>query len=38
MGSWLDVDTGLNSENDNDKSHFATAPNEAIRGWTAGAP
>ena len=31
MGSWLDVDAGLNSENDNDKHLFAAKPNEAFR-------
>ena len=26
LGSWLDVDTGLNSENDAGKGHFAITP------------
>ena len=38
MGTWLDVDPGLNSENDNDKHLFATTPNEAFGGRTTGAP
>jgi hypothetical protein len=28
MGSWLDVDTGLNSENDGGKGHFAVTRGE----------
>jgi hypothetical protein len=31
MGSWLDVDTGLNSENDDSSDHFAARQrNEAL--------
>ena len=37
LGSWLDVDTGQNSENDNNKDLFATTPNEAF-GRTPRAP
>src|SRR5271165_6151859 len=31
MGSWLDVDTGLNSENDRGKGHFAATRAEDAR-------
>src|ERR1700689_92193 len=34
MGSWLDVDSGLNSQNDANKDLFATAPRAAVGGWT----
>jgi hypothetical protein len=29
MGSWLDVDSGLNSENDSGKGHFARSEDAA---------
>ena len=38
MGSWLDVDSGLNSKNDANKDLFATAPSAAVGGWTTRAP
>ena len=38
MGSWLDVDSGLNSKNDADKDRFATAPSAAVGGSTTRAP
>ena len=38
MGSWLDVDPGLNSENDDGKDLFAATLNEAFGGWTTQAP
>jgi hypothetical protein len=35
MGQWLDVDPGLNSENDAGRNHFAAAPpKEAVAGGT----
>jgi hypothetical protein len=30
MGAWLDVDTGLNSENDGGKGHFAVTRSEGV--------
>jgi hypothetical protein len=30
MGAWLDVDTGLNSENDGGKGHFAVTRGEGV--------
>ena len=38
LGSWLDVDSGLNSKNDANKDLFATAPSAAVGGWTTRAP
>ncbi|MFZ2110171.1 MAG: hypothetical protein WAV18_33180 [Roseiarcus sp.] len=38
LGSWLDVDSGLNSKNDANKDLFATAPSAAVWGWTTRAP
>ena len=34
LGAWLDVDPGLNSENDAGKNHFAATPKEAVAGGT----
>ncbi len=39
MGSWLDVDSGLNSENETGKTRFAAArPREALTGGSVQAP
>ena len=38
MGSWLDVDSGLNSRNDANKDLFATASSAAVGGRTTRGP